>query len=176
MEEAGIIERSQSPWGMPVIIVPKTAPDGTQIPRPCIDARDVNKLTKRDTFPLPRIDDILTMMESKPKYFSTLDLFSGYNQIKMTPRAKERCSIVTKHGQFSYNQMIFGLADAKAIFQRAISETLVPLIGIAVYVYVDDICIFTVTFEDHMKVLRQVLFLLRENGFFLKAKKCTIAT
>ena len=103
MEEAGIIERSQSPWGMPVTIVPKTVPDGTQIPRPCIDARDVNKLTKRDAFPLPRIDDILTMMESKPKYFSTLDLFSGYNQIKMTPRAKERCSIVTEHGQFSYN-------------------------------------------------------------------------
>ena len=148
----------------------------TQIPRPCIDVRDVNKLTKRDAFPLPRIDDILTMMESKSKYFSTLDLFSGYNQIKMTPRAKERCSIVTEHGQFSYNRMTFGLADAQVTFQRAISETLAPLIGIAVYVYVDDICIFTATFEDHMKVLRQVLFLLRENGFFLKAKKYIIAT
>src|SRR5206468_8958363 len=120
------------PWGIPVTIVPKTTPDGTQIPRPCIDARDINKLTKRDTFPLPRIDDILIMMESKSKYFSTLDLFSGYNQIKMTPRAKERCSIVTEHGQFSYNQMTFGLVDIQTTFQRVISETLIALIGITV--------------------------------------------
>src|SRR4051794_23859681 len=98
MEEVGIIERSQSLWGMSVAIVPKTTLDGTQILRPCIDVRDVNKLTKRDVFPLPRINDILTMIESKSKYFSILDLFSGYNQIKMIPRVKERCSIITEHG------------------------------------------------------------------------------
>src|SRR3954451_16265249 len=120
---------------MPVTIIPKLAPDGTPIPRLCIDARDVNKLTKRDVFPLPRINDILTMIESKPKYFSTLDLFSGYNQIKMIPRAKERCSIITEHGQFSYNRMTFGLADTQATFQRAILEILVPLIRIAIYIY-----------------------------------------
>ena len=103
MIDAGIIRKSQSPWGMPVTIVPKKAPDGTLIPRPCFDGRKLNAVTKRDVFPLSRIDDILEFMESQPTVFSTLDLFSGYNQIKMTPRAKERYSIVTKHGQFSYN-------------------------------------------------------------------------
>src|SRR4051812_7132864 len=90
MEEVGIIERSQSPWGMPVTIVPKMVPDGTLIPRPCIDARDINKLTKRDAFQLPRIDDILTMMESKSKYFSTLDLFSDQNDTKSKGKMQYR--------------------------------------------------------------------------------------
>ena len=175
MLKAGIIEESQSPWGIPVTIVPKKSPDGKLIPRFCVDARPINAITKRDAFPLPRIDDILTLMESKPRWFSTLDLFSGYNQIKMTPRAKERCSIVTEFGQFSYNRMTFGLADAQATFQRAIMQALEPLIGKCVYVYVDDICIYTRTFEGHMRALRQVNKLLRENGFFLKAKKCMIA-
>ena len=176
MIDAGIIRKSQSPWGMPVTIVPKKAPDGTLIPRPCFDGRKLNTVTKRDAFPLPRIDDILEFMESQPSVFSTLDLFSGYNQIKMTPRAQEKCSMVTEFGQYSYNRMTFGLADAQATFQRAISQTLESLIGKSVYIYVDDICIYTRTFKEHIQVLRKVLSLLRQNGFFLKAKKCTIAT
>src|SRR5215212_5963173 len=176
MIDAGIIRKSQSPWRMPVTIVPKKVPDGTLIPRPCFDGRKLNAVTKRDAFPLLRIDDILKFMESQPTVFSTLNLFSGYNQIKMTPRAQEKCSMVIEFGQYNYNQITFGLVDAQVIFQRAISQILESLIGKSVYVYVDDICIYTRTFKEYIEVLRKVLSLLRQNGFFLKAKKCTITT
>src|SRR3954447_16006729 len=176
MIDVGIIRKSQSPWGMPVTIEQRKQRVGLLFPRPSFIVGNFIQETRRDAFPLPRIDDILEFMESQPTVFSTLDLFSGYNQIKMTPRAQEKCSMVTEFGQYSYNRMTFGLADAQATFQRAISQTLESLIGKSVYVYVDDICIYTRTFKEHIQVLRKVLSLLRQNGFFLKAKKCTIAT
>ena len=98
MIDAGIIRKLQSPWGISVTIVPKKAPDGTLIPRPCFDGRKLNAVIKRDAFPLPRIDDILEFMEFQPTVFLTLNLFSGYNQIKMIPRAQEKCSMVTEFG------------------------------------------------------------------------------
>jgi deoxyuridine 5'-triphosphate nucleotidohydrolase len=173
--KSGLIERSNSPWASPIVIVPKKTTDGTYAPRMVQDYRKVNKKSKKDGFPLPRIDAILAGMQHEPRYFTSMDLFMGYNQIGLTDRAKERSAFVTENGHYQYTRMPFGMCGAPATFQRTMTKILEDMIGKCVYVYIDDIAIYTSTFEKHMVALREVLKRLRKNGLYLKPKKCTIA-
>jgi deoxyuridine 5'-triphosphate nucleotidohydrolase len=175
LKKNGIIRPSKSPWAFPIVIVPKKDGKGGLTPRMCIDYRLLNSITIKDAHPIPRISDILEYMPFGIRYITTLDLFMGYNQIGMTIEAILRSAFVTPDGHYEFTRMPFGLCNAPATFQRAMNEIFADLIGKGLYVYIDDITIYSVTFEEHMTLLNEVLSRLRRYKFYLKPKKCTIA-
>ena len=122
MEKAGVIQPSNSSWASPIVLVCKK--DGTH--RFCVDYRSLNSVTKADTFPLPRIDDLLDQV-SGAKYFSTLDLSSGYWQVKVHPDSQQKTAFVTHCGLHEFRVMPFGLKNAPAVFQRLLQEVLAGL-------------------------------------------------
>jgi len=166
MLEAGIVERSRSPWGSPIVLVEKR--DGSK--RFCVDFRALNKITKNNAHPLPVIDDILASLGSA-KYFSKLDLKSGYWQVELEEEDKEKTAFTCHRGLFQFNVMPFGLANAPGIFQELMS---VVLEGQEEYAlaYLDDILIFSDTVEDHIKHIQEVLGSLRGHNLKLKPAKC----
>ena len=111
MQESGVIEPSNSPWSSPVVLVRKK--DGSL--RFCVDYRELNKVTQKDTYPLPRVDDLLDQV-GHSKYFTTLDFASGYWQILVAPNSREKTAFVTPHGLFQSRVMAFGLTNAPAVF------------------------------------------------------------
>jgi hypothetical protein len=122
MQDSGVMQPSSSPWASPVVMVRKK--DGTH--RFCIDYRDLNAVTKADTYPLPRIDDLLDQL-GKSCYFSTLDLASGYWQIRRHPDSREKTAFVTPQGLYEFQVMPFGLTNAPAVFQRLMQRVLMRL-------------------------------------------------
>ena len=122
MQSAGVVEPSNSPWASPVVMVRKQ--DGSH--RFCINYRQLNAVTKADTFPLPRIDDLLNQLEAA-RYFTTLDLVSGYWQIRMHPDSAEKTAFVTPQGLFQFRVMPFGLTNAPSVFQRLMERVLAGL-------------------------------------------------
>ena len=163
---AGIIRKSKSPWASPVLVVPK--PDGS--PRFCIDYRRLNSITKKDVYPLPRIDEALDTLGGA-LYFSALDLKAGYWQIPLSDSDAEKTAFITKFGLFEFTRLPFGLCGAPAIFQRLMDETLGDLLWKTVIVYLDDIIIFTATFEEHLTVLAEVIDLLFDAGLRVSPTK-----
>ena len=111
MLQQGVIEPSQNPWASPVVLGKKR--DGSY--RFCVDYRRLNSITKMDVFPLPRIDDTLDLL-SKAKFFTTLDLASGYCQVKMHPESREKMAFATWSGLYQFVVMPFGLCNAPATF------------------------------------------------------------
>ena len=169
MLENGIIRPSASPWSSPVILVKKK--DGSV--RFCVDYRRLNSVTKKDVYPLPRIDDTLDCL-GKCSYFSTLDLASGYWQIEVDENDREKTAFSTRFGLFEFNRMPFGLCNAPATFQRAMELVLCGLQWSSCLVYLDDVIVFSRTFTDHLSDLRKVFDRLRANGFMLKPSKCQL--
>ena len=166
MAEQGIIRPSRSPWASPVVLVPKK--DGTH--RFCIDYRRLNGITKKDVYPLPRVDDILDTL-GDAKYFSSLDLASGYWQVMLDPDAQPKTAFTTYKGLYEFVRMPFGLCNAPATFQRLMQVILSRLEWKCCFVYLDDILIASATFEEHMKHLRMVFTRLRDAGLRLKPSK-----
>jgi predicted aspartyl protease len=142
--EAGIIRPSSSPWSSPILLVQKK--DGTK--RFCVDYRKLNSATKKDVYPIPRIEDVLERL-NEMNYFTTLDLIQSYYQIAVADEDKEKTAFVTEEGSYEYNVMPFGLTNAPATFQRLMNLVLAGLNWKMCLVYIDDILIFSRTFEEH---------------------------
>ena len=162
-----IIRPSVSPWSSPIVLV--TKPDGSA--RFCIDYRKVNSVTKKDAYPLPGIDDTLNAL-CGAKYFTTLDLQSGYWQVALEDKSKELTAFSTSKGRWEFNVLLFGLSNAPATFQRLMDLVLTGLHWSQCLVYLDDIIIFGKTFEEHLTRLRIVLERLDQVGLTLKPSKC----
>ena len=167
MLEEKIIEPSKSPWASPVVLISKK--DGSV--RFCIDYRKLNLLTTKDVYPLPRIDDSLAAL-SGGKFFSTLDLTSGYHQIRMDPKSKDKTAFITGGGLYQYIVMPFGLTNSPATFQRFMDAVLAGYKWKFLLVYMDDICVFSSTFDEHIAELKLVFDRLRESRLKLKPSKC----
>ena len=167
MLEAKVIQPSLSPWAFPVVLVEKK--DGEQ--RFCIDYRKLNHITKKDSYPLPRIDDTFDMLHGK-KFFTTLDLASGYWQIELEESAKEKTAFIVENNLYEFNRMSFGLCNAPATFQRLMNYVLRDVLGKSALVYLDDVIIFSESYEQHLIDIRKVFSLLQRANLKLKLKKC----
>jgi hypothetical protein len=165
--ERGYIRPSSSPYGAPILFVPKK--DGGW--RLCIDYRALNKLTIRNQHPLPRIDEMFEQLCGS-KLFTKLDLASGYHQIRMHENSIEKTAFKTKYGHYEFTVMPFGLTNAPATFQYVMNTVLAPYLDRFVLVYLDDILIYSKSFEEHLQHLRLVLQALRDHQFFCKRSKC----
>ncbi|KAJ9506933.1 hypothetical protein QJQ45_016510 [Haematococcus lacustris] len=161
-----LIEPSSSPYGAPVLFVQKR--DGTL--RMCIDFRALNKLTVRDRYPLPRIDDLFDRVQGKT-VFSSLDLQSGYHQIRITPEDVPKTAFVTPGGQFQYKVLCFGLTNAPATFQRVMNRIFEKqLLAGTVLVYLDDILVMSRSPAEHVQHLREVLQVMKDNNLYAKLR------
>lgn len=150
--DRGMIIPSKSPWASPILIVKKK--DGTN--RVVIDYHRLNNITKKDSYPLPRIDDALDKLGGA-KFFSAMDLILGYWQIDLPVEEQEKCAIITSQGLFQPTQMPQGLCNAPATFQRAMDTILGDLKLSCVLVYLDNINVFSRTFTEHLEHLEMVL-------------------
>ncbi|KAJ8651314.1 hypothetical protein O0I10_013196 [Lichtheimia ornata] len=167
--DLGLIEPSTSPWGAPILFVRKK--DGSM--RMCIDYRALNKATIRNTSPLPRIDECLDRLHGA-KFFSSLDLKSGYHQIRLDPADAPKTAMNTRYGKFSWRVLPFGLANSPPIFQAQMNATLGNCVDDFAMVYLDDILIFSKTKEEHERHLRHVLDRLKAAQFVVNLKKCNL--
>ncbi|HVH95926.1 MAG TPA: reverse transcriptase family protein, partial [Bacillus sp. (in: firmicutes)] len=151
MLEKGVIRRSNSPWSTPVTLILK--PNGKW--RFCIDFRKLNDITRKDNHPLPRIDTLLEKFRGS-KWFSTMDMASGYWQIEMEEKDIEKTAFITHEGLYEFMVMPFGLSNAPATFQRTMQIVLGELFYTVAPVYIDDIVIHSETFEEHLEILEEV--------------------
>ncbi|KAM0735103.1 Retrovirus-related Pol polyprotein from transposon 17.6 [Formica fusca] len=172
MLKNGIIRTSASQWNAPLLMVPKKADaSGKSKLRVVVDFRKLNDLTIGDSFPLPNITEILDQL-GNAKYFTTLDLASGYHQIPMAEQDEQKTAFSTPYGHYEFNRMPFGLKNAPATFQRLMNSILTGMQGLKCLVYLDDIVIYGASLEDHNKRLKEVLQRPRENNLKLQPDKC----
>ncbi|KAM0724690.1 Retrovirus-related Pol polyprotein from transposon 17.6 [Formica fusca] len=169
MKSQGVIEESQSPWVSPVVLVRKK--DGTI--RFCVDFRKLNMVTIKDSYPLPRIDEILDQLAGN-SWFSTLDLKSGYWQLKLRPEDKEKTAFSFGRGLWQFTVMPFGLCNAPATFERLMERVLRNLLSKICLVYLDDIIIYGKSFTEMMENLEKVLLRLREANLKINPTKCIL--
>ena len=163
----GFIRPSASPYGAPILFVPKK--DGRW--RMCIDYRALNKQTVRDQFPLPRIDSLLERL-GQAKVFTKLDLASGYHQIAMEETSIQKTAFRTNRGHFEFLVMPFGLTNAPATFQRLMNKVFAGNLDKFITVYLDDILIFSRNLDEHWQHLRWALEQLRKAKLYGRLHKC----
>ena len=173
MQETGVIVPSKSCWSSPVVLACKK--DGSH--RFCVDYRSLNAVTKPNSYPLPRIDDLLDPL-GHFEFFSTLDLAAGYWQIKMHPGSREKTVFATPQGLFEFTVMPFGLKNAPATFQRLMQRVLMglnpPDRHDFVSAYIDDILIYSKSLEDHLRHLQLALERILQANLKLKPSKCRL--
>ncbi|UYV80091.1 hypothetical protein LAZ67_18001653, partial [Cordylochernes scorpioides] len=170
MLKEGIIRPSSSPWSFPVILVKKR--DGKF--RFCVDYRKLNEVTVKDVYPIPRIDDVMDTLQGS-KYFSAIDLRSGYWQVEIEEKDKEKTAFTTTHGLYEFNVMPFGLCNAPATFERNMDNVLGNLRWQICLCYLDDVIIYSSDFPTHLKRLEAVLKCFSESNLKLNDKKCRFA-
>ena len=165
--DKGVIRPSVSPWGAPVLFVKKK--DGSM--RLCIDYRELNKLTIKNKYPLPRIDDLFDQLKGAV-HFSKIDLRSGYHQLKIKPEDIPKTAFRTRYGHYEFLVMAFGLTNAPAAFMDLMNRIFKKYLDKFVIVFIDDILIYSRTEEDHAAQLRVVLEILRREKLYAKFSKC----
>ena len=163
----GWIRPSQSPYGAPILFVKKK--DGST--RMCTDYRALNKITKKNVYPLPRIDELLDRLQGA-KFFTKIDLRQGYHQIRIKEADVEKTAFRTRYGHYEYTVLPFGLTNAPATFMGLMNEVFRPLLDKSVVVYLDDILIYSRTWDEHKRHIAEVLERLRENKLYAKLSKC----
>lgn len=168
MLSAGIIRESTSEYASPIILVRK--PDGSL--RMCIDYRKLNSVTVKERYPMPIIEDEIARLSGQA-YFITLDLASGYYQVPIAESSKPLTSFVTPDGQFEFNRMPFGLANAPAVFQRMMNRILGSARFTKAMVYIDDLLIFGTSPSECLDRLEEVLQLMEKSNLTLKLSKCS---
>jgi hypothetical protein len=163
----GRIRPSHSPWGAPVLFVPKNSGRGLRM---CIDYRPLNNQTIKNRYPLPRIDDLLDQLAGA-RYFSSIDLLHGYHQVRMREEEVPLTAFVTPFGSYELTVMPFGLTNAPSIFQSFMDNLFQPYLYKHVLIYLDDLLIYSKTLEEHIQHLRQVFDILRKNNVYLCLEK-----
>ena len=167
----GIIRISESPWSSPVVIVPKK--DGTI--RFCIDYRKLNKITVKDSMPLPLIVDTLDALNNC-QFFTKMDLKSGYWSISMDEESIPKTAFCCHMGLFEFLVLPFGLTNSPATFQRYLQSVLNDLLWKFCLVYIDDVIIYSSSIEDHIGHLKIILDRLAKHQLRLNPEKCEFAT
>ncbi|KAI3784173.1 hypothetical protein L1987_43267 [Smallanthus sonchifolius] len=167
LSDKGFIRPSHSPWGAPVLFVKKK--DGSF--RMCIDYRELNKLTIKNRYPLPRIDDLFDQLQGST-CFSKIDLRSGYHQLRVQEDDIPKTAFQTRYGHYEFMVMPFGLTNAPAVFMDLMNRVCKPYLDKFVIVFIDDILIYSKTKADHEEHLILVLDLLKKEQLYAKFSKC----
>ncbi|BBG96903.1 transposable element gene [Prunus dulcis] len=162
--DAGYIQPSKAPYGAPVLFQKKR--EGTL--RLCIDYRALNKVTIKNKYPIPLIADLFDQLRGA-KYFTKLDLHSGYYQVMIAPGDESKTSCVTRYGSY----VPFGLTNAPATFCTLMNKVFHPFLDKFVVVYIDDIVLYNNSLEEHLEHLQKVFQVLRENQLYVKREKCS---
>lgn len=169
MIDSKIVRPSTSPWASPIVLVRKK--DGTL--RFCVDYRKLNLLTHKDAYPLPRIEESLASL-TNAKFFSTLDLHSGYWQVQMAPKDREKTAFTTPMGLYEFDRMAFGLCNAPSTFQRLMQTCLGDQNQESLLIYLDDVIVFSPDFDTHLTHLDVIFSRLTSHGLKLKPSKCCL--
>ena len=165
--ERRFVRPSASPWGAPVLLVKKK--DGSM--RMCVDYRQLNKVTVKNKYPLPRIDDLMDQLKGA-MVFSKIDLRSEYHQIRVKKEDVSKTAFRTRYGHYEYLVMPFGVTNAPAIFMDYMNRIFHEYLDQFVVVFIDDILVYSKSREEHEKHLRIVLQILRERQLYAKLSKC----
>jgi len=166
--DLGFVRPSSSAFASPVLLVKKH--DGSW--RMCVDYRGVNAATQKNSYPLPKIDELFEQLAGA-KCFSKLDLHSGYWQIEVDEADRHKTAFITRYGLYEWNVMPFGLSGAPSTFQRAMHDVFRDLLDKGVVVYLDDVLIYAPDEVTHLRLLDTVLQRLHEHKYFAKASKCS---
>jgi hypothetical protein len=169
LTKSGFIQPSKSPFGAPVLFVKKK--DGTT--RMCIDYRALNDITVKNSYPLPRIDELFDRLQGA-RYFSKFDLRSGYHQIRVKAEDVPKTAFRTRYGHYEFLVLPFGLTNAPATFMHLMHQTFREQLDDFVIVFLDDILVYSKTLVEHEVHVRKVLDILREQKLYAKESKCEL--
>ncbi|GJT53881.1 putative reverse transcriptase domain-containing protein [Tanacetum coccineum] len=167
LSDKGFIRPSSSPWGAPVLFVKKK--DGSF--RMCIDYRELNKLTVKNRYPLPRIDDLFDQLQGLSVYLK-IDLRSAYHQLRVREEDIPKTAFRTRYSHYEFQVMPFGLTNAPAVFMDLMNRVYKPYLDKFVIVFIDDILIYSKNKHEHEEHLRLILELLKKEELYAKFSKC----
>ncbi len=167
--DMGFVRPSKSPWASPVLFASKK--DGSL--RFCVDYRALNKFTIKNSYPLPRIDSLMDQI-CTAKYFSTIDLRSGYHQMRIAEEDIPKTAFSTRYGHYEYTVVPFGLTNAPAAFMSIMNNIFHDYADKFVTVYLDDILVYRNSWEEHITHLNLVLNRLREHKLYAKLSKMSV--